>query len=272
MDKEYIRDIFEQKRRDDRLIKYGDLIDEEAIKILSMASRANIDKAFYQYTRSEISSLKATYRICFKCPHCGELQTKEVNKVDALDIIKRVKMNDYDRYENENQHMKKYLCDDCYSVHLRKKENEKKEYIEEKVMLTLDYIFQYLSPDRRFNKDIKPYQKINVIMEPTKYQRRYAPMQPYYDDIERRIKSMNYHDFLKTPFWDGVRNYKLRKANYCCELCGGKGILNVHHKTYENHGKEFDPEIADADLIVLCKNCHEKFHDKVGRVVEQEVC
>ena len=84
MDKEYIRDIFEQKRRDDRLIKYGDLIDEEAIEILSMASRANIDKAFYQYTRSEISSSNAVYRICFKCPKCGELQIKEDRKSTRL--------------------------------------------------------------------------------------------------------------------------------------------------------------------------------------------
>lgn len=109
MDKEYIRDIFEKKRRDDRLIKYGDLIDEETIGILSMASRANIDKAFYQYTRSEISNLSSFYRICFKCPKCGELQTKEANKADVLDIVKRIKMNDYNRYADD---MKKYLCED----------------------------------------------------------------------------------------------------------------------------------------------------------------
>lgn len=266
MDKEYIRDIFEQKRRDDRLIKYGDLIDEETIKILSMASRANIDKAFYQYTRSEISSSKAIYRICFKCPKCGKLQIKEENKADVLDIVKRIKMNDYDRYADD---MKKYLCEDCYIDYLKEKEDEKKKRLDEKEKLTSNYINQYLSPDRSFKKDIKPYEKINSIMKPPKYRMRYAPMQPYYDEIENRIKTMNYHDFLETPFWDGVRNYKLKKANYCCELCGGKGVLNVHHKTYENHGKEFDMDIADGDLIVLCKNCHEKFHDKLG---DKEAC
>ena len=41
MEKNYIREIFEQKRRDDRLIKYGDIIDEEIVKILSLASRQN---------------------------------------------------------------------------------------------------------------------------------------------------------------------------------------------------------------------------------------
>ena len=75
---------------------------------------------------------------------------------------------------------------------------------------------------------------------------------------------MDYHDFLKTPCWHGVRSYKLRNAKYCCELCGKKGVLNVHHKTYENHGREFDRDIADSDLIVLCRECHEKFHDKLN--------
>lgn len=265
MDKDYIRDIFEQKRRDDRLIKYGDLIDEETIEILSMASRANIDKAFYQYTRSETSTLKSFYRIQFKCQKCGNLLVKEVNKADTLDIVKRIKMNDYNSY---TKGIEKYLCKSCYRNYLEEKQNEKQELLNEKERLTFNYIDNYLSPNRSFIKEIKPYEKINIIMEPPKYRRKYAPMQPYYDEIEKHIKTMNYYDFLKTPFWDGVRNYKLKNANYCCELCGGKGVLNVHHKTYENHGREFDVDIADSDLIVLCRNCHEKFHDKLA---EQEV-
>ncbi|MDE5758579.1 MAG: hypothetical protein K2H85_08200, partial [Allobaculum sp.] len=161
MDKEYIRDIFEQKRRDDRLIKYGDLIDEEAIEILNMASRANIDKAFYQYTRSEISSLNSFYKICFKCPKCGEPQTKEANKAEVVDIIKRIKMNDFNRYPDD---MKKYLCEDCYCDHLEEVKSEKKRQLSEKERLTDDYIGQYLSSDRSFKKEIKPYEKINIIM------------------------------------------------------------------------------------------------------------
>nr|DAW76172.1 MAG TPA: Protein of unknown function (DUF968) [Bacteriophage sp.] len=38
----------------------------------------------------------------------------------------------------------------------------------------------------------------------------------------------------------------------------------MHHKTYENHGREFNRDIADSDLIVLCRECHEKFHDKLS--------
>lgn len=261
MDKSYIREIFEQKRRDDRLIKYGDIIDEETIKILSLASRANIDKAFYQYTRSEIVTMDSSYIICFKCPKCGKMQTKKVIKADVLDIVKRIKMNDFNRYTNE---MGKYLCEECYHSFLREKEEAKQRQLDEKKRLTEDYINSFLSPDRSFKEDVKPYTKINDIMQPPKYQMKYAPMLPYYEEVENAIKLMDYHDFLKTPFWDGVRSYKLRNAKYCCELCGKKGVLNVHHKTYENHGREFDRDIADSDLIVLCRECHEKFHDKLN--------
>jgi len=44
-----------------------------------------------------------------------------------------------------------------------------------------------------------------------------------------------------------------------CELCGKKKNLHVHHTTYENHGLE---HIHLNDLMVLCKICHAKFHDK----------
>ena len=83
------------------------------------------------------------------------------------------------------------------------------------------------------------------------------------DKVQIAVKKMSYKDFLQTPYWDGVRNYKLKQSGYCCELCKSRGILNIHHKNYENHGLEHIESIADKDLIVLCKSCHEKFHDKL---------
>lgn len=87
------------------------------------------------------------------------------------------------------------------------------------------------------------------------------------DEVTNAILQMDYKDFLNTPYWDGVRNYKLKRAKYCCELCGAKGILHVHHKTYERHGREHMKSIANKDLVVLCKDCHEKFHDKLDKEV-----
>ena len=70
---------------------------------------------------------------------------------------------------------------------------------------------------------------------------------------------MPYKEYLETDHWKETRSKALKKANYKCELCNGsKDKLNVHHKTYERKGNEL-PE----DLIVLCENCHGKFHDKI---------
>ena len=81
--------------------------------------------------------------------------------------------------------------------------------------------------------------------------------------VKKAVASLTYYEFLNTPYWEGVRQYKLKKAEYKCELCGKSGILNVHHKTYDRHGMEHVRSVADKDLIVLCKDCHRKFHEKL---------
>jgi hypothetical protein len=46
------------------------------------------------------------------------------------------------------------------------------------------------------------------------------------------------------------------KAGFRCQVCNAYGVqLNVHHRTYERRGAEWD-----TDLIVLCHDCHEIFH------------
>ena len=70
---------------------------------------------------------------------------------------------------------------------------------------------------------------------------------------------MEYLDFLNTPYWDAVRSKKLYLSGYKCSLCNCNTNLQVHHKTYENHGYEHNNL---DDLIVLCSNCHSKQHGK----------
>jgi hypothetical protein len=72
------------------------------------------------------------------------------------------------------------------------------------------------------------------------------------------LRTMPYSEYLQTEHWAETRKAAMRRARYACQLCGAKGRLNVHHKTYERRGCE-EPN----DLIVLCQDCHAKFHDKV---------
>lgn len=48
------------------------------------------------------------------------------------------------------------------------------------------------------------------------------------------------------------RQRALKLARYCCHRCGSRRPLQVHHKTYDRLGAEWD-----QDLEVLCVTCHE---------------
>lgn len=90
--------------------------------------------------------------------------------------------------------------------------------------------------------------------------KRYWSLLRYIQVIEtEKLKELPYREFLNTIYWSIVRNYVVYRRGYRCELCGGHQNLNVHHKTYENHGAEHSNL---NDLILLCHNCHAKFHDK----------
>lgn len=65
----------------------------------------------------------------------------------------------------------------------------------------------------------------------------------------------HYQAYLNSPDWRRVRNRALKNAGWRCERCVSKRDLQVHHKTYERLGREWD-----TDLEVLCANCHEDEH------------
>lgn len=272
MDREFVKMIISTKdRKDERLIMRGDLIDLELFEILYSAPVSKIDQAFYKYD-DKASKDEEIYYMQIKCPNCENIRTETVCKNNITDTIKRLK--------SENSGKKRIgsyfssielLCPKCLKEKEKKQkiESEKshREFEEGKGKKNEDYIKLNLNPQRSFKEGISAGVKICTIM---KSGRLFADNY-FLDDerVESIVKTLYYEDFLKTPYWDGVRNYKLRKAGYCCELCKSKGVLNVHHKNYENHGLEHLEKIADKDLIVLCKDCHEKFHDKLD---DKEAC
>lgn len=76
--------------------------------------------------------------------------------------------------------------------------------------------------------------------------------------LEQQLKKMPYQDYLKTAWWEELRHVAIEKANKKCQLCNESGRLDVHHRTYENRGRE-----QSGDVIVLCRHCHAKFHNKL---------
>ena len=73
---------------------------------------------------------------------------------------------------------------------------------------------------------------------------------------------MIYSEYLKTEHWQNVKKEALQRADYHCQLCNNIKKLDVHHNNYGCLWHE-----KPSDVIVLCKRCHAKHHDKIDRLV-----
>lgn len=86
-------------------------------------------------------------------------------------------------------------------------------------------------------------------------------------DAIQRLRAMPYAEYLLTDVWQGIRERALIAAGYTCQLCDATPTsttpLHVHHRRYTNRGNE-----NPGDLIVLCKTCHSKFHDRLPQQAE----
>lgn len=68
----------------------------------------------------------------------------------------------------------------------------------------------------------------------------------------------SYQEYLQSPHWLKIRQQALEHYDNACALDKRHTKwLNVHHNNYANLGKE-----TMNDVIVLCRDCHAKFHDK----------
>ncbi len=65
-----------------------------------------------------------------------------------------------------------------------------------------------------------------------------------------------YSEYLKTDGWQTRRAAALKRVDHRCQVCKSPDRLEVHHNTYERLGHE-----RAADLVVLCRACHQLFHD-----------
>ena len=72
--------------------------------------------------------------------------------------------------------------------------------------------------------------------------------------------SPDYKEYIKSDLWKGKAKAAKDRVGWRCQLCnkvGTETTLHVHHRTYDRLGVELA-----QDLIVLCKDCHAKFHGK----------
>ena len=71
----------------------------------------------------------------------------------------------------------------------------------------------------------------------------------------RQAFRKKYHKYLLSKEWAALKEKALQQNGGLCCLCKKEGLLEVHHKTYENLFKE-----KDEDLICVCRDCHRELH------------
>lgn len=73
------------------------------------------------------------------------------------------------------------------------------------------------------------------------------------------MNKMTYAQQLAHPLWQRRRLEMLSAAGWKCTCCGSsEKTLHVHHKQYFKGRMAW--EYVDAELQVLCDECHEKSH------------
>lgn len=208
----------------------GDYLDKNVLALFSRYSKDAVNRLFKPLKQNENSS----YKIETKCPVCGKITMVYKTKDQILRYIK-------------SPNALKYYCRSCKSKAKIQKKNEK--FYTQMELTTRQYITTFLNPYKSWNKDTTISRKISVL----KY------MNVNHDEVKKYILSMNYSDFLQTPYWTAISEHIRICAQYKCQECGSKENLNIHHKTYENHGDEIHHL---EDLVCLCQKCHEKHHAK----------
>jgi 5-methylcytosine-specific restriction endonuclease McrA len=74
----------------------------------------------------------------------------------------------------------------------------------------------------------------------------------------RALRRLPYRDYLRTFHWRRTRDLTLERAGHRCALCPSTSTLSVHHRSYARLGYE-----QPGDLIVLCKDCHDRHHQAI---------
>lgn len=111
------------------------------------------------------------------------------------------------------------------------------------------YLENYLNPNRSWNRLVSPKERINRI--------RHSNVN--WKTVSDHIRNMKYQDFLRTPYWKAIASYSKFRARYRCQVCNSAYDLATHHRNYGIHGAE---HAHIHELIVLCNDCHSKFHGK----------
>lgn len=262
MDKEQIERIKLLLNDDPKFIEHDAIFPQELIEFVRKHKAGNkLCRLFKPFKASEDKYELGVYVGCIIL-ECSNRTLRRLNKTEFVDFLSN---SEYKRvYLNEEKERKfAQACSAECEMEYKRIQAEKsaqkyaeiaqRKKLEEQSIIksTESFISQYLNPNYSWNKDVKFGRRFNILKSDL--------LKCDGSIVTDSIKEMDYYDFLKTPYWVGVRSKILIRDNFKCSLCASKENLAVHHKTYENHGQEV---YNLDDLITLCEDCHQHFHKK----------
>lgn len=164
-----------------------------------------------------------------------DINKKKVSKINLISVDTAIK----------------YICSNCWESEIKPTTSRALQEKIKKNQKKVEAKYKYETAILKSEKQVTPAKAYWVLKE------RITP------DGVKELQEMPYSNFLKTHYWEIVRNYVLYKKNNKCHLCPNNKYLQVHHRTYEHRGSEI---FHLDDLIVLCKRCHSKHHDKLAEL------
>lgn len=236
IDYEFFKKILNQE--DDGYIEDGDFLDKNIVSLFAKSKKQKVVNLFKKYGKT----YKPLYSVELECMKCGKTWVVDMNKTKFIEHITALHYTDESPYKASH-----ILCNECLEEY-KNRQNElnrirgEEEY-KERTENTKEFIKKYLSAF----PTIEIYVKWSTI--------RYANVD--FDMVAEYIQEMNYYTFLNTIYWKVVAKKVKERAGYRCQLCNSSENLNVHHRSYRNHGYEV---LHLEDLICLCHECHEKHH------------
>lgn len=184
------------------------------------------------------------FRVELLCDTCSSTRVEPFNKTGLINYFGHL-LGSRRNYFNPR------ICSSCNATEEQNRERTQAAEREDDAKTfkenTKFYIDTFLSPSREWNKGTKTWEKWNSITR----------CLVDWDVICWTIRKMKYKDFVQTPYWKAIAEKRRKQADFKCVTCSTGGCLHVHHRSYENHGREHDNL---NDLTVLCSKCHSTFH------------
>lgn len=223
------------------------------IRIYTHNDCVKLHGLFSKYSKKDIISIfkgnQSNFVYEVACSYCKEISQKKGTTTEFYGYVRDFEQDKFS-----------IMCDSCREKEIEKQKEIDRIELEKKLKQkeleqsikndnSIIFIKNYLDSNKMWSDSLQAKYRFNALLDNIHYCNT--------EYIKEYILSMEYSQFLKTPYWKAIADHTKYKAKYTCVFCDSKQNLVTHHKTYKHHGEEI---FYLNDLVVLCDSCHHKHH------------